>query len=154
MFDKQRHEDGPVEVDLAAVQAALQGVDEIEYAWLFGSRATGRARANSDVDLAVGLSGGVRLEPLSDLYERVVAAIDAVVPAERVDLIALDERTPVALRHQVFRHGRLLFAKDRERLVALRALTAREWGDSEPKRREAWAITKRRILERAWSTRR
>lgn len=85
---------------------------------------------------------------MRDRYERIVAAIDAVVPSERVDLVGLNERTPTALRHQVFRHGRLLFARDRVRLVRLRALTAREWGDPEPKRREAWAITKQRILER------
>lgn len=148
MLDKQRHEHGPIEVDLAALEAALLGIEEIEFAWLFGSRATGRHRPNSDVDLAIGLRGGGDLELMSDLHDRVVAAIDAVVPSERVDLIALSERTPPALRHQVFRHGRLLFAKERERLVRLRTLTAREWGDSEPKRREAWAITRQRILER------
>jgi predicted nucleotidyltransferase len=148
MFDKQRHENGPVEADLKALAAALSGIDEIEFAWLFGSRATGRARRNSDVDLAIGLRGGVELELMSDLHERIVAAIDAIVPSERVDLIALTEKTPTALRHQVFKHGHLLFAKDRERLVHLRYLTARDWGDSEPKRREAWAITKQRILER------
>jgi predicted nucleotidyltransferase len=148
MFDKQRHENGPVEADLEALEAALSGIDEVEFAWLFGSRATGRNRRNSDVDLAIGLRGGVELELMSDLHERIVAAIDAIVPSERVDLIALTEKTPTALRHQVFKHGRLLFAKDRERLVHLRYLTARDWGDSEPKRREAWTITKQRILER------
>jgi len=151
MLDKQRHENGPVDVDLTAIQAALTSIAEIEFAWLFGSRATGRARQNSDVDFAIGLVGGQDLELMSDLHERILAAIDVIVPSERVDLIALTEKTPAALRHQVFKHGRLLFAKDRERLVALRVLTAREWGDSEPKRREAWAITKQRILERAWS---
>ena len=70
----------------------------------------------------------------------------------RLDLIVLTERTPVALRHQVFRHGMLLFERVRDHLVRLRVQTAREWCDAEPRRREAWAITKRRILERTWST--
>jgi len=61
----------------------------------------------------------------------------------------LTERTPVALRHHVFRHGKLLFERVREHMVRLRVLTARDWCDAEPRRREAWAITKRRILERA-----
>ena len=153
MHDKLRHETSKLEVDLDALSTALSSVDEIEFAWLFGSRATDRARPNSDVDIAIGLRDGADLELLSDLHERILAAIDLVVPTERVDLIGLNERTPVALRHQVFRHGRLLFAKDRTRLVRLRVQTAREWGDSEPKRAASWAITKKQILERAWSTR-
>jgi hypothetical protein len=68
------------------------------------------------------------------------------VPGERLDLIVLTERTPVALRQQVFRHGKLLFERVRDNLVRLRVRTAREWCDAEPRRREAWEITKRRIL--------
>jgi len=84
---------------------------------------------------------------MSDLHEKILAVLDPIVPAERLDLIALSPRTPVALRHQVFRHGTLLFAKERDALVRLRVATAREWGDSEPKRRQTWAITRRRLLE-------
>ena len=154
MRDKLRHETSDLDLDVDALTTALATVDEVEFAWLFGSRATGRARPNSDVDLAVGLRDGAALELLSDVHDRILAAIDRVVPTERVDLLGLDERAPVALRQQVFRNGRLLFAKDCTRLVRLRVLTAREWGDSEPKRREAWAITRQRLLDDTWSTQR
>lgn len=152
MFDKVRHENRPLAVDLDPLTAALRSVDAIEYAYLFGSRAAGTVRPDSDVDLAIGLRDGEDLELLGPLHDRILAALDPLVPGERLDLVVLTERTPVALRHQVFRHGKLLFERARERLVRLRVQTAREWCDAEPRRREAWAITKRRILERAWST--
>jgi hypothetical protein len=152
MLDKVRHESKPLHVDLDQVTAALRSIEEIEYAYLFGSRATGSARANSDVDLAVGLRAGQDLDLLSDLHDRILGVLDPLVPGERMDLVALTRRTPAALRHQVFKHGKLLFERVRDNLVRLRELTAREWCDSAPKRREAWAITKRRIEERAWST--
>ncbi len=152
MFDKARHESRPLAVDLDQLAVALRSVEEIEYAYLFGSRASGTARPDSDVDLAIGLQDGRALELLGSLHDRILGVLDPLVPGERLDLIALTERTPVALRHQVFRHGKLLFERVRDNLVRLRVRTAREWCDAEPRRREAWEITKRRIQERAWST--
>jgi predicted nucleotidyltransferase len=152
MLDKVQHERQPLAVDLDRLTAALRSIDAIEYAYLFGSRATDTARPDSDVDLALGLTDGRELELLGLLHDRILAVIDPLVPGERLDLVVLTERTPVALRHQVFRHGKLLFERVRDNLVRLRARTAREWCDGEPRRREAWEITKRRILEREWST--
>ena len=152
MFDKVRHETRPLQVDLDRLTAALRSIDAIEYAYLFGSRAGGTARPNSDVDLAIGLTGGEELELLGALHDRILGALDPLVPGERLDLVVLTKRTPVALRHQIFRHGKLLFERVRDNLVRLRVQTAREWCDSEPRRREAWEITRRRILERGWST--
>lgn len=152
MDDKVRHERRPLVVDLDRLTAALRSVAAIEYAYLFGSRASDGARPDSDVDLAIGLTGGQDLELLGSLHDRILAVLDPLVPGERLDLVVLTERTPVALRHQVFRHGKLLFERARDQLVRLRVLTAREWCDAEPRRREAWEITKRRILERPWST--
>jgi len=146
---KLRHESRPLALDLDQLTAALRSIDAIEYAYLFGSRASGMARPESDVDLAIGLTGGRDLELLGPLHDRILQVLDPLVPGERLDLVVLTERTPVALRHHVFRHGKLLFERVREHMVRLRVLTARDWCDAEPRRREAWAITKRRILERA-----
>jgi hypothetical protein len=152
MLDKVRHANRPLAVDVDQLTAALRSIDAIDYAYLFGSRARGTARPDSDVDLAIGLAGGRELELFGPLHDRILAVLDPLVPGERLDLVVLTQRTPVALRHQVFRHGKLLFERVRDHLVRLRVLTARDWCDAEPRRREAWAVTKRRILERAWST--
>lgn len=152
MRDKVQLEAKALDVDLDHLVAALRSIEEVEYAYLFGSRASGTARANSDLDLAIGLRDGQDLELLGDLQDRILGVLDPVVPGERMDLVVLTERTPVALRQQVFRHGRLLFARTRDNLVHLRVRTASEWCDGEPRRREAWAITARRLEERRWST--
>jgi predicted nucleotidyltransferase len=152
MRDKVQQEAKALDVDLDRLVAALRTVDAVEYAYLFGSRAQGRPRNNSDLDLAIGLRDGKDLELLGDLHDRILGVLDPVVPGERMDLVVLRERTPVALRQQVFRHGRLLFARTLDNLVRLRVRTASEWCDGEPRRREAWAITARRLEERRWST--
>lgn len=142
----------PLQLDLPRLVAALQALDCVEYAWLFGSRATGKARADSDVDLAIGLTDGAALEPLSPTHERILRALDAIVPNERMDLVALTHATPTALRHQVFKHGKLLFAKTQDRLVPLRVATAREWGDGQARREEYWKTIQKHIERRAWPT--
>lgn len=144
----------PLQLDLATLTAALRAIEDIEYAWLFGSRATGKERPDSDVDLAIGLAGGDDLELLSDRHDRILAALDPIVPNERMDLIVLTRHTPAALRHQIFKHGKLLFARTLDHLVPLRVQTAREWGDGQARRAEAWVLRKRRMEERAWSTKR
>jgi hypothetical protein len=150
MFDKVRHETRPLHVDLDAITRALQSIEEIEFAYLFGSRATGRNRSWSDVDLAVGLGEGRDLDLLGPLRGKILDRLDTLVPSERLDLIALSERTPAALRHQVFRHGRLLFDRNRDRRVRLQILTAREWGDAEPKRAAFWAVVRMRLEGEKW----
>jgi predicted nucleotidyltransferase len=73
--------------DLAqSLRRALAGRDDVHVALLFGSRARGRARADSDVDLAV-LASGVDLLDLAaslslalDLEVHVADLADASIP--------------------------------------------------------------------------
>ena len=41
------------EKDCQALKAALGKFPEVRHAWVFGSRATGKARRASDIDLAI-----------------------------------------------------------------------------------------------------
>lgn len=43
--------------DRLALKAALAGFPEVRHAWVFGSRAVGRARRASDIDLAIEAPG-------------------------------------------------------------------------------------------------
>ncbi len=51
------------------LSAALEAVAWVEMAWLYGSRAQGRAHPGSDYDLAVITSGATRFEDLQALRE-------------------------------------------------------------------------------------
>jgi predicted nucleotidyltransferase len=61
-------------MDLTAARRYLQEREDIAFAYLFGSTATGKATPLSDLDIAVYLTGGCfpqkRLELIGDLCDR------------------------------------------------------------------------------------
>jgi predicted nucleotidyltransferase len=113
---------------LEALRLELERDDRLTYAIVFGSEARGRAHAGSDLDLALGLAPGVRLEPLAlaDLAARLEAAA-----GRPVDLLLLDEAPP-ALAYRVFRDGREILVRDRSALVDRKARAILEYLDFKP----------------------
>jgi predicted nucleotidyltransferase len=93
----------------------------VQVAFLHGSWATGRARKDSDVDLAVVGTAVFSVDQLHALAENIERAL-----GRRVDLADL-RRAGDVLLDQVFRYGRLLFQKDEEMYLAMlkRAIYAR-----------------------------
>lgn len=92
----------------------LERDPNVQFALVFGSLAQGRARAGSDLDLAVsfdrppvGLGYLDLLSELSDLAGR------------EVDLVVLN-RASAVLRHQVLRHRLPFLIKDRRAYTAFR----------------------------------
>jgi len=85
--------------------------NDILLAYLFGSRARGDAREESDYDFAIlfGRAVGVLEE-----VELAVEAADALdVPADKVDVVSLD-RADLYLAFKVVREGELIYARDEE----------------------------------------
>jgi len=69
----------PAEEIAAALRAALRGRKEVRVAILFGSQARGRARPDSDVDVAVLVAPGADLLQLAaDLGAALGKAVDVV----------------------------------------------------------------------------
>lgn len=119
---------------MSHVVAALDPVAVI----LFGSRATGTAGAESDVDLAVLLA---RPSPAWDHLQRLRVDLEDLV-ASPVDLVLLDDCSPV-LAMQVLREGGLLACRDPEALEAFTVRTLTDDADLKIIRREA----ERHLLE-------
>ncbi|MDW8468946.1 MAG: nucleotidyltransferase domain-containing protein [Burkholderiales bacterium] len=101
------------------IGAVLAERPEVLEAYLFGSQATGRAQAHSDVDVAVyldesvpGASGWGRAAELASLVMSALGRND-------VDVVVLN-RAPPLLYHRVLRDGVRVFSRD------LRATTTRE----------------------------
>jgi predicted nucleotidyltransferase len=94
------------EAQLVGIEAALASLGGADALWVFGSEATGRATASSDVDLAalfaarpsIGALIAARAE-LEDILKR------------PVDLVDLETASPI-LAMQVLRHGRLVRERD------------------------------------------
>ncbi|MFN7973293.1 MAG: nucleotidyltransferase domain-containing protein [Acidobacteriota bacterium] len=85
-------------------------IPEILFAYLFGSRARGDARADSDVDLALLLHDAPSDDDAFDRIKRLAPKLMAVT-GERLDLVFLD-RAGVVLSHRVLRDGILVHEKD------------------------------------------
>jgi predicted nucleotidyltransferase len=112
---------------------------------IFGSRARGRARPDSDLDVAV------LPEALDDLDRRrlqvaLISALGDLVPGERVDVVFLDE-APELLRQRVMEHGQVVVCRDPARWRELRVRTMREHADREPIRRLLREAQHKRLTE-------
>ncbi len=74
---------------------------------VFGSRATGKARPSSDLDVAVLPAGQESGLDRHRLRIAVAVALGGLAPDERVDVVLLDE-APDTLRQRVMEHGRMV----------------------------------------------
>jgi len=127
----------------AALARALAAIPEVRLAYLFGSRARGGARAESDFDVAVLLDEAAVAD--SDARKgaiwRLAARLGCAVRSDRLDLVILNH-APVLLRHRVLRDGVLLHARSEAERVRFAIRTIREYQDFEPRLR---MHTRRRI---------
>ncbi|MGQ0652585.1 MAG: type VII toxin-antitoxin system MntA family adenylyltransferase antitoxin [Betaproteobacteria bacterium] len=109
----------PLEELEEKLRRALEPRAEILEAYLFGSQATGRAQAHSDIDVAVYIDRTRAQAGRYGYSADVVAELVDALHASDIDVVVLNEADPV-LYHRVLRDGRRLFSRD------LRATTTRE----------------------------
>lgn len=108
---------------------ALARRSDLAAAWLFGSRARGTERANSDVDVAILLRedpprtlDGLMLDLQDDLAGELGRPVDLVVM----------NHAPADLVHRVLRDGELLIENDRSRRVRFEVARRAEFFDLLP----------------------
>ena len=128
-----------------AVIKALDGVDGLVSAYLFGSLASGRAHRESDVDVGVVLdrrkypTAGQRF----DMRLTLIGSLQSAVGRE-VDLVVLNDAPPQLARH-IMTTGRRLVAKDAERDHAQLRVTLSRAADLEPFLRRLRAVKLRAL---------
>jgi predicted nucleotidyltransferase len=102
----------------STIKTTLEGFGsrhpEVLGIFLYGSQASGLARASSDVDVAVLVTPDAVNETSLDLRLRYTVELEGAVK-NRVDLVLLNQAPPM-LRHQIFRNGTLVFERDRARV--------------------------------------
>jgi predicted nucleotidyltransferase len=113
---------------LDALHRILEAEPDVAYALLFGSRARGAARADSDADIAIELTAGAArdVHALGGLAARLESAA-----GRRIDLVLLDE-APAPLAYRIFRDGRVLVERDHGALVARKARAILDYLDFKP----------------------
>ncbi len=93
---------------------------QIVFAYLFGSQAKGKETEKSDVDVAIWVKGKIdKLRLMGEIEE---------VTKRPADLVILNSASAL-LRHQVLKHGVLLFCKDKEVLTRFKVWTMKEYED-------------------------
>ena len=113
---------------LDALRRAVEAEPDVANALLFGSRARGSARPDSDVDVAVELIPGASrdVRALGGLTARLEAAT-----GHSIGLVLLDE-APSPLAYRIFRDGVMLIERDHAALVVRKARAILDYLDFKP----------------------
>ncbi len=130
---------------------AIEGIAEVSVLLVFGSRARGDAREQSDLDVAVLPNLGSEPRETESLrrhrlQKTLASALADLTPEGRVDVVFLDE-APDTLRQRVMEQGRMVLCRDPGAWRALRIRTMKEYGDREWARRLYRRELRRRLLE-------
>jgi len=120
------------------IATVLKAFPQVRAGWLFGSTARGRARADSDLDVAVVSTVPRAGFPLREAH---TAFVEAGI--DHVDLAILDQGDLV-LRFEAVRQNRLIFARPDFSSGEYFSRTVREFFDFEPLlRRQREALRER-----------
>lgn len=103
----------------------------IDSAILFGSRAKGTARVDSDADIAILANDSLSLDDTIALGEEMTGLLG--ISEDKIDLVELRHASPL-LQHQVGEEGKLLFG-DPQKFVRFRVLAWKRYLDTAKFRR-------------------
>lgn len=120
---------------LARSRTALERVAEVRVAYVFGSQATGRARPDSDLDLAVDFGRDLNDLERGRLKLQVIDGLTAELGGlgERSDVVDL-RRAGSAVAFAAIRDGMCVLARTAAERVQLEAGIARRYDDERPYR--------------------
>jgi hypothetical protein len=108
---------------------ALAGLEEIRIAYLFGSRAGGGARADSDFDIAIRLDEPAAAGDRGAVVRRIAGALGREVASTLVDVVMLNDAPPL-VRRRVLRDGLVLRQRSPEERVRFAVRTLRDYQDT------------------------
>lgn len=106
---------------IEALTEHLKAHPAIEFAVLFGSQAQGKAKSESDLDIAIYLNRTLSLEEYLTLNLQLEE-----ISGREVDLIILNEASPL-LKHQVMKNRKVLFIRNFDLYADFREKTIDEY---------------------------
>lgn len=114
------------QIDVESKKAAIAEIAKkhgLSFVALFGSQATGRTHARSDVDVAV--LGRKEVDRFA-----VAAELDGVFGRDDTEVVILNDASPT-LMYVVTRDGKMLYEDSDGRFVSWKFSAMREWRDTE-----------------------
>lgn len=127
------------------IREAIGPIAGLATAVLFGSRATGKARPESDLDVAILPATGAGADRRR-LQIAVAVALADLAPEGRVDVVFVDE-APVVLRQRIMEQAKMILDREPALWKEWRVRTMREYGDSEWARELYRQAQHRRLTE-------
>lgn len=103
-------------IDLKEAMERLKTIFQqkgVVIAYLFGSYASGEAKATSDIDIAVLLD--CEREKLYSLYRELMLGVYEALGTERIDLLLLND-APICMRFEIISQGKLIYSCDDQEL--------------------------------------
>jgi len=85
---------------------------KINTIYLFGSRAKGGAYFDSDYDFAVQFSKEVKERKYFDLKLKLMSEFSRIAGNDRIDIVVLNQKIPLALKFRVIKEGKILYVND------------------------------------------
>jgi len=128
----RRKQPQPPRVDETGLVDFLATQPDVVAAYLFGSLAEGRATPHSDVDTAILLADASDPMAVGDRQLQLMGELERFADRE-VDVVMLNTAPPV-LQHQVLRHGRLLYERNRRARVDFEVRAGKIYADLQPAR--------------------
>ena len=126
------------------LERTLHARSEVLDAYLFGSRARGDARIESDVDVAVYVDRKYASEAAFGYAAELATVLAPAVGRERVDVVILNEAPPL-LYHGVLRDGIRLITRDPRATTGREGQALSRYCDYVPQLRKIEAAHARRI---------
>ncbi len=123
------------------LRRALSELSSVRLAFLFGSRAQGHSREESDFDVAVLVDESIADMDRGQVIRHLAARLGREVSSALLDIVLLND-APALLRHRVLRDGILLFQRSAEERVRFTIKTIRDYQDGFIRREK---FTKSRI---------
>lgn len=102
--------------------------EPVLFAYLFGSVATGRARADSDVDVAVYLDPATPPEEYLNLSLRLAAALSDASDVGRIEVLVLND-APLDIQGHAVTERTILYSRDEPTRIEYESLTLRQYWD-------------------------
>ena len=112
---------------LSKLTSAIEAYPEVLSGYLFGSTATGHARKDSDVDIAVRLVPGLSAEKHFQLRLELIDRIEKLVELT-VDVVLMNDAGLIML-NQIFSHGMPVFIRGTEDEESFKVLKQKEFFD-------------------------
>jgi uncharacterized protein len=102
----------------------------VRFAYLFGSTATGTARPDSDVDVAVSLDSNVPHERRLEQSLAIARELTTATGLSRIEVVVLND-VPLPIKGRIVSEGIVIYSVDEPARVEFESRTFRENGDFE-----------------------